>query len=104
LNFNPSLERERRVNKMSLVAMLVVGILAGAIASMLMGGTGLGIIGDLIVGLVGSFIGGYFFGSRLDVTSSDFANVLITATVGAVIFLFVISLFSRPYYRHRYED
>jgi len=30
---------------MSLVAILVVGILAGAIASMLMGGTGLGIIG-----------------------------------------------------------
>ncbi|MCX6644750.1 MAG: GlsB/YeaQ/YmgE family stress response membrane protein [bacterium] len=84
---------------MSILAMLVMGVLAGAIASMLMGGTGLGIIGDLLVGLVGSFIGGYFFGSHLSVTSSEFANVLITATVGAIIFLFVIGLFARPYSR-----
>jgi uncharacterized membrane protein YeaQ/YmgE (transglycosylase-associated protein family) len=84
---------------MSLLTMLIIGLLAGAIASMLLGGTGFGIIGDMVVGLIGSFIGGYFFGNSLAITSNSFANVLITATVGAVIFLFVISLFSRPYYR-----
>jgi uncharacterized membrane protein YeaQ/YmgE (transglycosylase-associated protein family) len=85
----------------STLTMVIIGILAGAIASNLMWGTGLGIIGDLIVGLIGSFIGGYFFGTRLDITSSQFANVLITATVGAAIFLFVIGLISRPYYINR---
>ena len=86
---------------MSIITMLIVGVLAGLIASMLVGGTGLGIIGDLLVGLVGAFIGGWIFGNRLSITSSSFANVLITATVGAVIFLVVIGLFSRPYYRRR---
>jgi len=89
---------------MSIVAMLVVGVLAGLIASSLMGGTGFGIIGDLLVGLVGAFVGGYFFGNSLSITSSTFANVLITATVGAIIFLFVLGLFARPYfYRDRYR-
>ena len=86
---------------MSILAMLIVGLLAGTIAGLLMGGTGLGIIGDLLVGLVGSFIGGFFFGNHLSITSSTFANVLITATVGAIILLFVIGLFARPYYRRR---
>jgi uncharacterized membrane protein YeaQ/YmgE (transglycosylase-associated protein family) len=93
--------KERRGYEMSIVTMLVVGILAGLIASMLMGGTGMGIIGDLLVGLVGAFIGGWIFGNNLSITSSTFANVLITATAGAIIFLLVISLFSRPYYRSR---
>jgi len=83
---------------MSILAMLIVGVLAGLIASTLLGGTGLGIIGDLLVGLVGAFIGGWLFGNHLSVTSSAFVNVLITATVGAMILLLVVGLFSRPYY------
>jgi len=87
---------------MSIVASLIVGILAGLFASMLLGGRGgLGIIGNLLVGLVGSFVGGWIFGSHLSITSSTFANVLITATVGATIFLFVIGMFARPHYRQR---
>ena len=86
---------------MSIVAILIVGILAGLFASMLLGGRGLGIIGNLLVGLVGSFVGGWIFGSHLSITSSTFANVLITATVGATIFLFVIGMFARPHYRQR---
>lgn len=84
---------------MSIVTILIVGILAGLIARLLMGGTGFGILGALVVGLIGSFIGGFFFGNKLAITSSAFANVLITATVGAIILLFVIGLFARPYYR-----
>jgi uncharacterized membrane protein YeaQ/YmgE (transglycosylase-associated protein family) len=86
---------------MSILAILVAGILAGAIASYLMRGTGLGIIVNLLVGLAGSFIGGFFFGNHLSVTSSEFVNVLITAIVGAIILLFVIGLFARPAYSHR---
>jgi len=78
--------------------MLVVGILAGLLASTILGRSGFGIIGTLLVGLAGSFIGGSFFGNQLSITSSTFANVLITATVGAIILLFVIGLLIRPYY------
>jgi uncharacterized membrane protein YeaQ/YmgE (transglycosylase-associated protein family) len=88
---------------MGIVEMLVIGILAGIIASMLLGGGGLGLLGNLVVGLVGSFIGGFLFGNRLSITSSAFGNVLITATVGAVILLIVIGMFARPYYRDRTE-
>lgn len=86
---------------MSILAMLIMGILAGWLAGQLLGGTGFGILGDLVVGLIGSFIGGLIFGSALAITSSSFVNVLITATLGAIIFLFIVSLFSRPYFRNR---
>ena len=79
---------------MSLVAMLVVGALAGIISCMLLGGTGFGFIGDLLVGLAGSFMGGFFFGNLLHITASTFANVLIMAAVGAIIFLIAFGLFA----------
>ena len=85
---------------MGILAILIAGIIAGMLAGFIMGRTGFGILGDLIVGLIGSFIGGFFFGNHLSITSSVFANVLITATAGAVILLFVIRMFGRPYSRH----
>lgn len=41
-----------------IIAWLIVGLIAGFLASMIMRGGGYGIIGDIIVGIVGAFIGG----------------------------------------------
>jgi uncharacterized membrane protein YeaQ/YmgE (transglycosylase-associated protein family) len=84
---------------MSIVAMLIVGILVGLIASMLMGGTGLGIIVDLLVGLAGSFIGSWLFLSHLSMTSSNFTSVLPMSIAGTITFLLLFSSFCRFYYR-----
>ena len=37
----------------------LVSLIAGVLASLVMGGTGYGLIGDIIVGIVGAFVGGW---------------------------------------------
>ena len=44
---------------MGLLAWLVVGLIAGFLASQVMRGGGYGLIGDIIVGVVGALIGGF---------------------------------------------
>ena len=45
-----------------LLAWLIVGLVAGFLASRMMRGGGYGIIGDIVVGIVGAFIGGWVSG------------------------------------------
>ena len=46
---------------MDLLTWLIVGLVAGVLASMVMGGTGYGLIGDIIIGILGAFVGGWVF-------------------------------------------
>lgn len=79
---------------MSLLAFLIVGLIAGWLAGMIMRGGGLGFIGDIVVGLIGAVIGGYLF-SALGVYSGDsWIGWILTALVGSVILLLVVNLFS----------
>lgn len=81
---------------MDLVTWLIVGLIAGVLASLVMGGTGYGLIGDIIIGIAGAFVGGWLFG-RLGVTApfGGLAGVIFTAFVGAVVLLFLIGLIRR---------
>lgn len=78
---------------MDLLTWLIVGLVAGVLASLVMGGTGYGLIGDIIIGIVGAFVGGWLFG-RLGVSSpmGGLAGVIFTAFVGAVVLLFVLRM------------
>lgn len=77
---------------MSIIAFLVVGLVAGWIASMLVEGHGLGIVGDIIVGIIGAFIGGFVF-NAMGVYSDGFWGAVATSAVGAVVLLFLVNLF-----------
>ena len=81
---------------MDLLTWLIVGLVAGLLASLVMGGTGLGIIGDIIVGIVGAFVGGWLF-RQLGVTSpfGGLAGIIFVAFIGAVVLLFIIRLVRR---------
>ena len=74
---------------------IIVGLIAGVLASFVMGG-GFGIIGDIIIGIVGAFIGGWIF-SQLGVGTpfGGLAGTIFVAFVGAVVLLFVIRLVRR---------
>lgn len=74
---------------------IIIGIVAGAIAGWLMRGRGFGFIVNLIVGLIGSVIGGWIYG-LLGFSTSSVLGVLLMSVVGAVVLLFILSLFSRP--------
>lgn len=73
---------------------VIIGILAGAIAGWLMKGRGFGFIVNLIVGLIGSVLGGWVYGLLGFEANSKF-GILIMSVIGAVILLWVISLFRK---------
>lgn len=81
---------------MELLTWLIVGLVAGVLASLVMGGTGYGIVGDIVVGILGAFVGGWLF-RQLGVTSplGGLAGVIFVAFIGAVVLLFVIRLIRR---------
>ena len=79
---------------------LIVGLIAGFLASVVMRGGGYGIVGDIIVGLIGAFIGGWLF-SLLGVGSGGLIGSIIVAFIGACILIALLRLFSGGYGRRR---
>ena len=78
---------------MTFLTWCIVGLIAGVLASIVMGGTGLGLIGDIVIGIVGAFVGGWLFG-MLGVSSpfGGLAGTIFVAFIGAVVLLFVLRL------------
>lgn len=80
---------------MDLLTWLIVGLIAGVLASLVMGG-GYGIIGDIIIGIVGAFIGGWLFGQLgVGTPFGGLAGTIFTAFIGAIVLLFILRLISR---------
>lgn len=78
---------------MPLLTWLIVGLIAGVLASMVMGGTGYGLVGDIIIGIVGAFIGGWLLRALgTGVPVGGLPGVIIVAFIGAVVLLFIIRL------------
>jgi uncharacterized membrane protein YeaQ/YmgE (transglycosylase-associated protein family) len=79
---------------MDLLTWLIVGLVAGVLAALVVGGVGL--IGDIIVGIVGAFVGGWIF-RQLGVSTpfSGLAGTIFTAFVGAVVLLFLLHVVMR---------
>lgn len=73
---------------------IIIGILAGFVAGRLMRGGGFGILVNLVVGIIGAVLGGWVFG-LLGISAGGIIGSLVTATVGAIILLWIISLFQR---------
>lgn len=78
----------------SLIWFLLIGLCAGFLAGQIMKGGGFGIIGDMIVGVIGALLGGWVFG-MLGIGAGGLLGALITATVGAILLLFLIRLIKR---------
>jgi uncharacterized membrane protein YeaQ/YmgE (transglycosylase-associated protein family) len=71
---------------MSIIAWILLGLIAGWLAGQFMRGGGYGIVGDIVLGIVGALVGGFLSGRLLgvDVTGFNVPSVII-AFVGAVI-------------------
>ncbi len=74
---------------------IIIGILAGFIAGKVMRGGGFGLLVNLLVGIVGGLLGGWVFG-LLGIAANGLLGSLITSTVGAILLLWIVSLFNRP--------
>jgi uncharacterized membrane protein YeaQ/YmgE (transglycosylase-associated protein family) len=76
---------------MGIIAWLIVGLIAGFLASVVMRGGGYGIIGDIIVGIVGALIGGFvvsLFGGP-GVTGLNIPSIIV-AFIGACILIAIL--------------
>ncbi len=77
----------------SLLAWILIGLLAGWIAVLISRGSGFGCIGNILLGLIGSVLGGWIF-SRLQILGGGFIYGLAAATVGAVVLVSIARLFA----------
>jgi len=85
----------------NLVIWIIVGGLAGWLASVVVRGGGLGLLGDIAVGIIGAFLGGLVLSHVLPgvyAFTGGFTGFslgsLIVAFIGAVILLLVVRLFT----------
>jgi uncharacterized membrane protein YeaQ/YmgE (transglycosylase-associated protein family) len=76
--------------QMSILAWIVLGLIAGFIASKLVNKTGGSLVLDLLLGVVGAFVGGFLFTrfGAAGVTGLNLYSILV-AIIGAVIVLFI---------------
>lgn len=77
---------------MGLFSWLIIGGLAGWVASILMGkNESMGLFANIVVGVIGGVIGGFVFSllGRTGVTGFNLYSFMV-ATVGAVILLYVV--------------
>jgi uncharacterized membrane protein YeaQ/YmgE (transglycosylase-associated protein family) len=75
---------------MSIIAWIVLGLIAGYIASKIVNKQGSGIIVDIILGIVGAIVGGVIFTQfgAAPVTGFNIYSMLV-AIVGAIVVLWL---------------
>ncbi len=73
---------------MSILAWIVLGLIAGFIASKLYSGSGEGFLMDIVLGIVGAVLGGYLF-TAIGATGITGFNLysMFVAVIGAVVLL-----------------
>jgi uncharacterized membrane protein YeaQ/YmgE (transglycosylase-associated protein family) len=73
---------------MGVIWWIIIGLIAGWLANLILGGRSGGLLYNLAVGLVGAVVGGLIFNS-LHIFPAGFIGALVSATVGAIVFLVV---------------
>ena len=79
---------------MGFIWSIIIGIVAGYLAGKIMRGGGFGVIVNLILGIIGGVLGGWVF-SLLGISAGGILGSLITSTVGAILLLWIGSLFNK---------
>ena len=80
---------------MSIIAWIVLGLVAGWIASKIMHGEGSGLVMNLVLGVVGAFVGGLLISviGGVGVTGFNLWSLLV-AVLGAIVVLWLYNALS----------
>lgn len=75
---------------MSIIGWIVLGLIAGFIASKIVNKSGEGVILDIVLGIVGAVVGGFLF-SQVGAAPVTGLNIysMIVAVVGAIVVLVI---------------
>ena len=83
------------LNPGSWLAWIVIGLVAGAVASRVVAGRGFGCLADIVVGVAGAIIGGFLLGALFGTSGTvGFWGSLIVAFIGAAVLLAALKLLS----------
>ena len=72
-----------------LLIWIIVGLVAGFLASRFVSGTGYGLIGDLVVGLLGAVVGGFLVGLFIHTTVGLIGSIVV-AFIGAIVLIGIL--------------
>ncbi|MEN7973503.1 MAG: GlsB/YeaQ/YmgE family stress response membrane protein [Verrucomicrobiota bacterium] len=78
-----------------IIILVVSGGIAGWLAGMILKKGGLNVIGNIVVGVCGAFIGTSLFRMLEIRFGNEYVQALVTATVGAIILLAVLSFLQK---------
>lgn len=75
---------------MSIIGWIVLGLIAGFIASKIVNKSGEGLVLDIVLGIIGAFVGGFLFNlvGEAGVTGFNIWSMFV-AVIGAVVVLLV---------------
>jgi uncharacterized membrane protein YeaQ/YmgE (transglycosylase-associated protein family) len=88
------------MNAEALIIWLIIGAVAGFLASAIMKGKGIGLTGnelvdDIILGIIGAFVGGWLLNALGVHIGSGIVGEIIDAVIGACAFIFLVRLIRR---------
>jgi len=75
---------------MSIIGWLILGLIAGFIASKIVNKSGEGLVLDIVLGVIGAIVGGFVF-SRFGAAPVTGLNIysMIVAVIGAIVVLLI---------------
>ncbi len=89
------------LNPGGLLMWLIVGLVAGFLASRVMQGGGYGLLGDIVVGIIGAFLGGWVSGLLGIGGSYGLIGSIVIAFIGACILIAILHAVSGGSRRRR---
>jgi uncharacterized membrane protein YeaQ/YmgE (transglycosylase-associated protein family) len=82
---------------MSIIGWIILGLIAGFIASKIVNNRGEGFFGDIILGVIGALVGGFLFSAfgGAGVTGFNLYSLMV-AVIGSIVVLVVYHAIRRP--------
>ncbi|MBV8860286.1 MAG: GlsB/YeaQ/YmgE family stress response membrane protein [Mycobacterium sp.] len=89
------LARSTTTTSVGVIGYIVIGGLAGWLASKVMRGGGSGILVDIVIGIVGALLGGFILSFFVNTAGGGLIFTFLTALLGSVILLWLVRLVRR---------
>lgn len=74
---------------------LLTGLVAGAIAGLIIRGKGYGCLLNIVVGIVGAWVGNWLFAQIGFPKHPGFFGNIFTSVIGAIVLLFILNLIKK---------
>jgi uncharacterized membrane protein YeaQ/YmgE (transglycosylase-associated protein family) len=78
----------------AVLVMLVVGAIAGWLASLIVGGVKWGLLGYIVAGILGGVVGGWLLNAaKININlGNPFVNNVVTSAIGAIVVIILARL------------